>query len=78
MGQLDFKIVLAKSLIGKYNSRSQNTPVSYESRGEVPQLVSHCTSQFFKQREENVDTAILEGLKTKHTFNVIHMEFFCA
>ena len=36
MGQLDFKIVLAKSLIGKYNSRSQNTPVSYKSRGEVP------------------------------------------
>ena len=22
--------------------------------------------------------AILEGLKTKHTFNVIHVEFFCA
>ena len=36
MGQLDFEIVLAKSLIGKYNSRSQNTSVSYESRGEVP------------------------------------------
>ena len=30
------------------------------------QLVSHYTSQFFKQREENVNTAILERLKTKH------------
>ena len=39
-------------------------------------LVSHYISQFFKQREENENTAILEGLKTKHTFNVIHVKFF--
>ena len=33
---LGFKIVLAISLIGTYNSRSQNTPVSHVSRREVP------------------------------------------
>ena len=35
MELLDFKIVLAKSLIGTYNSRSRNTPVSGVSRREV-------------------------------------------
>ena len=35
MELLDFKIVLAKSLIGMYNSCSQNTPVSHMSRQEV-------------------------------------------
>ena len=35
MELLDFKIVLAKSLIGTYNSRSRNTPVSHVSRREV-------------------------------------------
>ena len=32
---LDFNIILAKSLIGTYNSRSRNTPVSHVSRREV-------------------------------------------
>ena len=41
-------------------------------------VVLHYTYQFLKQREENIDTALLEGLKTKHTFNVIHVEFFWA
>ena len=35
MGLLDFKIVLANSLIGTYNSCRQNTPVSHVSRREV-------------------------------------------
>ena len=35
MELLDFKIVLAKSLVGTYNSRSRNTPASHVSRGEV-------------------------------------------
>ena len=35
MELLDFKTVLAKSLIGTYNSRSGNTPVSHLSRREV-------------------------------------------
>ena len=35
MELLDFKIVLAKSLIGTYNSRSRNTSVSHVSRREV-------------------------------------------
>ena len=75
---LDFKIALAKSLIGTYHSRSWNTLVTHVSCRYYFQLVSHFTYRFFKQREENVDTAMLEGLKTKHTFNVIHVEFFCA
>ena len=32
---LDFKTALAKSLIGTYNSRSRNTPVSHVSHQEV-------------------------------------------
>ena len=76
---LDFKIVLAKFLTGMYNvSHSRNTLVSHVSCWEYFQLMSHYTSQFFKQQEENVDTAILEGLKTKHTSSVIHAKFFCA
>ena len=39
MELLDFKIVLEKSLIGTYNSRSRNTPVSHVSRREDFQLV---------------------------------------
>ena len=35
MELLDFKIVLAKSLISTYNSSSRNTPVSHVSRREV-------------------------------------------
>ena len=35
MELLDFKIVLAKSLGGTYNSRSRNTPASHVSRQEV-------------------------------------------
>ena len=35
MELLDFKTVLAKLLIGTYNSRCQNTPVSHVSRREV-------------------------------------------
>ena len=35
MKLLDFKIVLAKLLIGMYNSHSRNTPVSHVSRREV-------------------------------------------
>ena len=42
------------------------------------QLVSQHSSQFSKQQEENVDTTILEGLKTRHILNVIYVEFFCV
>ena len=35
MELLDFKIVLAKSLIGTYNSYSRNAPVRHVSRREV-------------------------------------------
>ena len=35
MELIDFKIVLVKSLIGTYNSRSQNKPISHVSRREV-------------------------------------------
>ena len=35
MELLDFKIVLAKSLTGTYNSRSRNTTVSHMSYGEI-------------------------------------------
>ena len=43
MELLGFKIVLAKSLIGKYNSRSRNTPVSHVFRREVlpPSVQQH-------------------------------------
>ena len=59
MELLDFKIVLAKSLIGTYNSRNQNTTVGHVSRWDLRHSSVRCTFQFFKQREENVDTIIL-------------------
>ena len=39
-------------------------------------LVFYYNSQSFKQPEENVDTTMQEGLKTKDTFSVIHVKFF--
>ena len=39
-------------------------------------LVKSLIGTYKSQREENVDTVMLEGLKTKHTFNVIHMDSF--
>ena len=38
---------------------------------------SHDISQCFKKGEKNVDSATLERLKTKHTFIVMLVEFFC-
>ena len=35
MELFDFKIVLAKSLVGTYNSRSRNIPANHVSRQEV-------------------------------------------
>ena len=65
MESLHLKIVLAKSLIGTYNSAVEMHWSVMCLRVEYFQLVSHYTSQFFEEREENVDTAILKGLKTK-------------
>ena len=78
MKLLDFKIVLAKSLIGKYNSHIGNIPLCHVSRREVLPASVPLHLPVLRQREENVDPAILEALKTKHTFNVIDVEFFCA
>ena len=66
MKLLDFKIVLTESLIGTYNTCSKNHPSVICFVESYFQLVLHYTSQFIKQREENVDTVILERLKTKH------------
>ena len=78
MELLDFKIVLAKSLIGIYNSRSRNTPVSHVSYRKVLPASVPLHLPILQTTRGNVDTAILEELKTKRTFNVIHMEFFCV
>ena len=78
MELLDFKIVLAKSLVGTYNSRSRNTPASHVSRREVLPASALFISQFYNKQEESVYTAILEVLGTKLTLNVIHVESFCA
>ena len=78
MELLDFRIVLAKSLVGTYNSRSQNTPASHDLIEKYCQQVYLFISQFYNKQEESVATAILEVLKTKLTLNVIHVESFCA
>ena len=78
MELLDFKIILAKSLISKYNSRSRNTPVSHVSCRKVLPTSVPLHFLVLQKLEESVDSVILEGLKTKHTFNAIHVELFCA
>ena len=70
MGLLDFKIVLAKLLVGTYNSMYLVE--------KYCQQVYLFISQFYNKQEESVDTAMLEVLKTKLTLNVIHVESFCA
>ena len=70
MELLDFKVVLAKSLVGTYNSMYLVE--------KYCQQVYLFISQFYNKREESVDTAILEVLKIKFTLNVIHVESFCA
>ena len=76
MELLDFKIFLAKSLIGTSHSRSRNTPVSHVSLQEVLPTSVPLHSPVLQTTRGY--TAMLEGLKTKHAFNVIHVEFFCA
>ena len=76
MELLDFKIILAKSLIGTYNSRCQNTPVSHVSRQEVfPASVPLHLPVLQTMRGKYRYCYI--GLKT-NTFSVIHVEFLCA
>ena len=75
----NFKIVLDKSLITAYNSGSRNTLVSHVSRREVlPASVPLHLPLLHTTRGKFRYCYILEGLKTKHTFNVIHVEFLCA
>ena len=59
-----------------YNSRSRNTPVGHVFRREelLPSVSLHLP--VLQTARGNENTAILEGLKTKHTFNVIHVKFF--
>ena len=75
MELLYFKIVLAKSLIGTYNSRSRNTPVCHVSRREVL-LASVPLHLPVLQTTIGKYRYCYTG--TKHRFNVIHVEFFCA
>ena len=70
MELLDFKVVLAKSLVGTYNSMYLVE--------KYCQQVYLFISQFYNKQEESVDTAILEVLKTKLTLNVINHKSFCA
>ena len=65
MELLHLKIVLAKPSVGTYNSAVEIHWSVMCLREKYFQLVSHYTSQFFEEREENIDTAILKGLKTK-------------
>ena len=76
MELLDFKIVLAKSLIGTSHRRSRNTLVSHVSLQKV--LPTSVPVHFPVLQTTRGYTAMLEGLKTKHAFNVIHVELFCA
>ena len=70
MELLDFKIVLPKSLIVRKVVAVEILWSAMCLAEKYFQLVPNYTSQLFKQREQNVDTAILKGLKTKHTFNI--------
>ena len=69
MELLDFKTVLAKSLIG--NNESKHVFRREVLPASVPQHLP-----VLQATKGNVDTAIMEGLKTKHTLSVIHVEFF--
>ena len=72
----NYKIVLAKSLICTYNSRSRNTPVNHMSCRKVLPASVPLHLPVLQTATEKCDTATLEGLRTKHTFNVIHVDFF--
>ena len=78
MELLDFKIVLAKSLIVHIIVAVEiHQPAMYLVE-KYCQQVYLFISQFYNKQEESVDTALLEALKIKLTLNVIHAESFCA
>ena len=70
---LDSKIVLVKSLNDTYNSWSRNTPVSYISRRELLPAIVPLHFPVLQTTNGNVDTAILERLRKKHKYNIIHV-----
>ena len=71
MELLDFKTVLAKSLIDTYNSSSGNTQVSRVSRKEVlPAIVPLHHLPVLQTTRGNVDVDNVD--------NVIRVEFLCA
>ena len=76
MELIDFKIVLAKSLIGMYNSRSRNTPVSHVSRQEVLPAGVPLDLPVLQTKRGKCRYCYTGG--TKHTFNVTYVELFCA
>ena len=57
-GITTFEIVLAKPSVGTYNSAVEIHWSVMCLREKYFQLVSHYTSQFFEEREENIETAI--------------------
>ena len=78
MELLDFKIVLAKSLIVHIIVAVEvHQPAMYLVE-KYCQQVYLFISQFYNKQEESVDTAIVEVLKTKLALNVLHVESFCA
>ena len=50
---LDFKILVAKSLIGSYNSRQRIAPLPVYSKDLSYQPMCHFTCQLFNPHEEN-------------------------
>ena len=78
MELLDFKIVLAKSLIVHIKVAVEvHQPAMYLVE-KYYQQVYLFISQFYNKQEESVDTAIVGVLKTKLALNVLHVESFCA
>ena len=78
MELLDFKIVLAKSLIGTYNSRTQNTPVSHVSRREVLPASVPPHLPVLQTTRGKCRYCYTEGIENKTYIQCNTCEVFCA
>ena len=74
---VDFKIVLAKSLIGTYNCRSWNTPASHVSRREVLPAVVPLQFSVLQTTKGKCRYCSTGGIEDKKSI-VIRLELSCA
>ena len=78
MELLDFKMVLAKSLIGMYNNHSRNTPVSHASRRKLLPASVPLHLPVFQTTRGKCRYCYIGGIENKTYIQSYTCRVFCA